>query len=43
VPRRNRIRGPYGADPLQALDGTLGFLADLSNGHIEDGFEMSWQ
>ena len=33
----------YGDDPMQALDRTMGFLANLINGHIEDGFEMWWQ
>lgn len=33
----------HGDDPIQALDRTLGFLADLINGHIKDGFEMWWQ
>jgi hypothetical protein len=32
-----------GDDLMQALDRTFGFLADLINGHIEDGVDMWWQ
>ena len=32
----------YGEDPLQALDLTLHFLANLIRGSIEDGIDMWW-
>lgn len=33
----------YGDDPIQALERTLRFVANLIRGSIEDGIDMWWQ